>query len=209
MQICVYAVKSRYGIVERIVKPRFTLRLWRKTGIMCSLLLIFLIQQAVFVLEEKIHGHMDTCMRVTTVSTSSRDPPWMTPLLKSIIRTKFRVSCLSKWLTSSRKIGESLWLPIQIVVHGELSQRRRASCKVNLENSCFMDLNDYFAKLCSDDMYVETTPVTISNEVEIPVISERQVWNLLSALKRTATGPDQILYLVWTEHAEIFTPFIT
>ena len=41
MQICVYAVKSRYGIVERIVKPRFTLRLWRKTRIKCSLLLMF------------------------------------------------------------------------------------------------------------------------------------------------------------------------
>ena len=45
--------------------------------------------------------------------------------------------------------------------------------------------------------------------MEIPVISERQVWNLLSALKRTATGPDQIPYWVWKEHTEIFTPLIT
>ena len=50
----------------------------------------------------------------------------------------------------------------------ELSQRRRASCKVNLDNSCLMDLNDYFARLCSDDMYIEPTPVTISSEVETP-----------------------------------------
>ena len=90
-----------------------------------------------------------------------------------------------------------------------MSQLRRASCKVNLDNSCLMDLNDYFARLCSDDMYIEPTPVTISSEGEIPVISERQVWNLLSALKRTATGPDQIPYWVWKEHAEIFTPLIT
>ena len=72
-----------------------------------------------------------------------------------------------------------------------------------------MDLNDYFARLCSDDMYIEPTPVTISSEGAIPVISERQVWNLLSTLKRTATGPDQIPYWVWKEHAEIFTPLIT
>ena len=91
----------------------------------------------------------------------------------------------------------------------ELSQLRRASCKVNLDNSCLMDLNDYFARLCSDDMYIEPTPVTISSGMEIPVISERQVWNLLSVLKRTATGPDQIPYWVWKEHAEIFTPLIT
>ena len=44
------------------------------------------VQQAVCVLEEKIHGHMDRCMRVKTVSTSSRDPPWMTPLQPSKLR---------------------------------------------------------------------------------------------------------------------------
>ena len=40
--------------------------------------------------------------------------------------------------------------------------------------------------------------------MEIPVISESQVWNLLCAFKRTATGPDQIPYWVWKERAEIF-----
>ena len=43
-------------------------------------------------------------------------------------------------------------------------------------NSCLVDLNDNFAKLCSDDLYIEPTPVTISSEMEILVISERQVW---------------------------------
>lgn len=54
------------------------------------------IQQAFCVLEEKIHGLMDRCMPVKTVSMSSHDLPWMTPLLKSMIRMKSRVSCLSK-----------------------------------------------------------------------------------------------------------------
>ncbi|CAH3015686.1 unnamed protein product [Porites evermanni] len=55
------------------------------------------VQQAVCVLEEKIHGLMDRCMPVKTVSMSSHDDlPWMTPLLKSMIRMKSRVSCLSK-----------------------------------------------------------------------------------------------------------------
>ena len=181
------------------------------------------VQQAVCVLEEKIRGHMDRCMPVKTVSMSSRDPPWMTPLLKSMIRTKSRVSRLSKdrLCIVNKRIADIIsenrrkfmdappgsrawWKGVD-----ELSQRRRASCKVNLDNSCLMDLNDYFARLCSDDMYIEPTPVTISSEGEIPLVSERQVWNLLSALKRTATGPDQIPYWVWKEHAEIFTPLIT
>ena len=53
--------------------------------------------------------------------------------------------------------------------------------------------NDYFTKLCSEDMYIETTLVTICIEVEIkiPVISERQVWNL----PKTSTGPEIVPYV--------------
>ena len=51
------------------------------------------VQQAVCLLEEKIHGHMNGCMPVRTVSMLSCNPPWMTPaLLKSMIRMKSRVS---------------------------------------------------------------------------------------------------------------------
>ena len=39
---------------------------------------------------------MDRCIPVRTVSMSLRDLPWMTPLLKSMIRMKSTVSCLSK-----------------------------------------------------------------------------------------------------------------
>ena len=54
------------------------------------------VQQVVCVLEEKIYGHVDRCMSVRTVSMWSQDPPWMTPLRKSLNRTKSRVSSLSK-----------------------------------------------------------------------------------------------------------------
>ena len=39
-------------------------------------------------------------------------------------------------------------------------------------------------------------------------VSERQVWNCLQHLKKTATGPDLIPVWVWRHHAEIFTPLI-
>lgn len=38
--------------------------------------------------------------------------------------------------------------------------------------------------------------------------SQKQVWNSLKALKKTATGPDLIPYWVWRDHVEIFTPLI-
>ena len=130
------------------------------------------VQQAVCLLEEKIQGHMDRCMPIKTVSMSSRDPPWKTPLLKSMIRTKSRVSCLSKdrvyriadIISENRRKFMAAASGIRAWWKGvdELSPRRRVSCKVNLDNGCLMDLNDYFARLCSDNMYIEPTPVTIS-----------------------------------------------
>lgn len=79
-------------------------------------------------------------------------------------------------------MGQSLWLPLQVVEDGEKELMNRCSgvvhpVKVNLDKSSLVELNDYFAKLCSDDTYIEPTPVTISSELEIPVISEHQAWN--------------------------------
>ena len=44
--------------------------------------------------------------------------------------------------------------------------------------------------------------------VQVPEISERQVWNSLQHLEDTATGPYLILFWVWRDHAEIFTSLI-
>ena len=38
---------------------------------------------------------------------------------------------------------------------------------------------------------------------------QRQVWNALTKLKRTATGPDNIPFWIWKDHAELSTPVIT
>ena len=42
-------------------------------------------------LETLIHRHMDKCMPFRTVRISSRDPLWVTPLLKSLMRSKSRI----------------------------------------------------------------------------------------------------------------------
>ena len=70
-------------------------------------------------------------------------------------------------------------------------------------------MNEFFGELCRDGNYVEPAFLEIGPEVEVPEISERYVWNTLSSLKKTATGPDQIPYWVWKDQAEIFTPIIT
>ena len=51
--------------------------------------------------------------------------------------------------------------------------------------------------------------MTIGQGVEIPKISENYVWNILSKIKKTATGPDMLPFWVWRDHSEILTPVIT
>ena len=74
-----------------------------------------------------------------------------------------------------------------------------------LTYALYLKLKDYFANLCQDATYVEPTPVVISENVNVPEISEIQVWNNSRHLKKTPTGPDLIPYWMWKEHAEIMT----
>ncbi|EDO42397.1 predicted protein [Nematostella vectensis] len=89
-----------------------------------------------------------------------------------------------------------------------LSQRRRSSAKVSLDEQSLVELNDYFANLCWDTAYEQPTLVEVHSEDHAPVISERYVWQCLQHLKNTATGPDLIPSWIWKEHAEIFTSII-
>ena len=166
--------------------------------------------------------HMDKCMPFRTVRMSSRDPVWMTPLIKSLMRIKSRIPS-----RNVDRIGEINRRILEIISQNKrsllrvpigsgewwknvdyISQRRRTSANVNLDRNSLMELNDYFANLCQDTSYVEPTPMEICEDVNAPEISEIQVWNNLRHLKKSATGPDLIPYWVWKEHAEIMTPII-
>ena len=89
-----------------------------------------------------------------------------------------------------------------------LSQRRRSS-SINLDNNSLLRLNDYFANLCYDDSYVRPIDMDIPDSVKPPEISERCVWNTLVHVKKTATGPDNLPFLIWKDCAELVTPVVT
>ena len=89
-----------------------------------------------------------------------------------------------------------------------ISQRRN-SISINFDLDLLERLNDYFGKLCYDEGYTQTIDVQISHEVTVPEITKRQVWNALTKLKRTATGPDNIPFWIWKDYAELLTPVIT
>ena len=77
-----------------------------------------------------------------------------------------------------------------------VSHRRKKSAHLNLEERFLSSLNEYFAELCDDPEYVKPNLLTIADDIEVPEITEIQVWNSLRNLKKTATGPDQIPFRI-------------
>ena len=109
-------------------------------------------------LEEKILAVMDKRMPQKSVRMSSRDPVWMSTLVKCMLRTKSRISLYNKErqtllnkricevITENRRkpavIGSGDWWKGV----DALSQRHRSS-SINLDNNSLVRLNDHFANL--------------------------------------------------------------
>ncbi|CAB4011545.1 Hypothetical predicted protein [Paramuricea clavata] len=180
------------------------------------------VNDAVNCLERKIMDHMNKCMPTKTVSISSRDPYWMSPVIKSFLKAKssiarsqkVRLSLINKRISDviclnrinfRALVGSRTWWRET----NDISQRNASSSRVTLDAS-LARVNRYFGQLCHDDSYVEPTLSFIGDEVDIPSFTEQLVWNALKIIKRTArTGPDYIPYWVWSDHAEILTEDIT
>ena len=181
------------------------------------------INLAVDLLEKKIRTLIDKCLPLKSVRMSSRDPVWMSPLVKSMLRAKSRISRNNKERLSSINnriseiISENRKNPKAVLGSREwwkhvdsTSQRRCSSPKfINLDDSSLDRLNEYFGQLCHDDNYTRPTDVEIAQDIQAPELSIRQVWNSLKDLKRTATGPDNIPFWIWKDYAELFAPIIT
>ena len=147
----------------------------------------------------------------------------MSPLVKSLLKTKAKVSTsnterlqhlnrrISQLISENRThllanpIGSQKWWKEV----DSRSQRRTVAGSVALDSERLEQLNDYFGSLCTDDSYIEPRPVTIDDSVQVPEISELQVWQSLCKLKRTAVGPDNIPFWFWKDLADIFTPVVT
>ena len=165
---------------------------------------------------------MDECMPSRSVSMSSRDPVWMTPLVKSLMRVTSRIAPSNKDRLAeiNRRISELISKNRRTLAKApvgsrewwkhvdNLSQRRSISVNVTLDTKSLEELNDYFADLFTDDVYTKPVPPIVDKCLEAPQISERRVWNCLQHLKKTAIGPDLLSFWILRDHAEIFTSVI-
>ena len=113
---------------------------------------------------------MNKCFSVRTVTLSSRDPPWMTPLVKHLLKKKSRANAsgnVARAKELSKRVSELIaesrmnwgraettgtmqwWRRVD-----DISQRKNEPQPV-LNESFLRDLNGFFAKLCQDDSYTE------------------------------------------------------
>ena len=139
-----------------------------------------------------------------------------------ILRAKRRISLNNRErlkLTNSRisqAIRENRRNPVSVVgswvwwKNVDLVSQRcvRTTC-FSFHHASLDHLKNYFGRLCHDDSYLRPTDVLIEGDVEVPEITQRQVWNALTKLKRTARGPVNIPFWNWKDHTELLTPVIT
>ena len=109
-----------------------------------------------------------------TVPMSTRDPPWMTPLAKALLKKKAKAKCrspdgcpinlkdrINAIVTENRKslacgnMGSKAWWKKVDV----LSKRKERS-NPSFDEDSVRELNHYFANLCHDEDYIRPYPWT-------------------------------------------------
>ena len=181
------------------------------------------VDSAVDSLTSDIHSMMDDCFPFKTVRMSSRDPAWITPLVKVLLKKRNKLQIknpdsaneISKRIAqqikenrkalTTHKTGSGMWWK-----NVDKLSNRKDRTNFNYEQSFIHNLNNYFGELCHDKEYIGPSPLHITDDMKnmLPQLTLSQVFYALSNIKRTATGPDLIPYWIWKDHAEVFAPVI-
>ena len=150
---------------------------------------------------------------------------WMTPLVQVLLKKRARLTVRGvegdslilltarigkiilenrMALASGKKGSWAWWKNIDVLTH------RKDNCNLYISYKDFIHgLNTYFGRLCYDKDYIEPTLIEISDNAPVPQLTMPMVYNaLISNIKRTAMGPDGILYWVWNDYANILTPMV-
>ena len=176
-----------------------------------------------------VHEHFKNSFPSIRVRMSSKDPSFMSPLLKHLLskRNKLlrkgmvqeagllqpRITQLIKEnqlnLTKVNKqkhdMGSKSWWKVIDKLTGRVGSSMNLSSLFNVN-----DINTHFQSINTDISYVEPALLKIIPELhKVPVIHEISVFKALARVKRTATGPDDLPFWFWKEYALELTPVIT
>ena len=176
-----------------------------------------------------VHEEFNNSFPSIRVKMSSKDPSFMSPLLKHLLseRNKLlrkgivqdagflqpRIAQLIKEnqlnLTKVNKQKHDMGSRSLLEVIDKLTGRVGSS--VNLSSLFNVnDINSHFQSINTDIRYVEPALLEIMTELhKVPVIHEISVFKALEHVKRTATGPDDLPFWFWKEYALELIPVIT
>ncbi|XP_022809307.1 uncharacterized protein LOC111346277, partial [Stylophora pistillata] len=167
------------------------------------------------------------CFPLISVRISSRDPPFISPLVKHLLKFRNRLQKRSKPLpvgledrinhlirenqrqavkqdSSMSGRGSRAWWSTVNTITGRDTQPQLISSVIHPDI-----INKYFCSINSDPEYIAPAPIDIPDDARIPTIPLHVVTHFLSKLKRTACGPDELPYWLFREFAHDLAPVVT
>ena len=176
----------------------------------------------------KIWPIFDECFPVIKTRVSSRDPPFLSPIVKHLL--KLRKNAVNKRDNEcSHRLQEKINKLIRVnqlkAVKQENKIRDRGSKRwwslVNkitgrgnseVPLSHIIDpkvMNEHFQTINTDPDYVTPQLLHIPDGTRVPELSVHTVCKLLLKQKRTTSGPDELPYWFWNTYAYDIAPVIT
>ena len=169
----------------------------------------------------------DECFPVIKTRVSSRDPPFLSPIVKHLLKLRknavnkrdnecshrlqekinklIRVNQLKavKQENKIRDRGSKRWWSLVNKITG------RGNSEVPLSHIDPKVINEHFQTINTDPDYVAPQPLHIPDGTRVPELSVYSVCKLLLKQKRTTSGPDELPYWFWNTYAYDIAPVIT
>ena len=162
------------------------------------------------------------------VRVSSRDPPYMSPLVKHLCKIRNKTAHRGNQaenIIRQEKINTVIRMNQANAVNNERIKYNRGSkgwwdtanritgrkTDCTLVTSVISPdvINTYFQTINTDNAYEATMCLQIPVGTRLPTVNECDVRNLLTHQKRTASGPDEFPYWLWRDYSHHLAPVIT
>ena len=179
-------------------------------------------------LSETILLMFNECFPIIKVRISSRDPPYMSPLVEHLCKIRNKKSrshrqsenpVLQERINeliraeqiravnerrSSYHTSSKRWWDTVNMITGRQARNAPVSSTIDPKT-----INLYFQSINTDVQYSTPEVLSIPDGTRIPTIEVHPVWKFLSTLKRTAPGPDELPFWIWMDYAYQLAPTIT
>ena len=168
---------------------------------------------------------INECFPQIKVRISSRDPPFMSPLVTHLCNLRNKQikmginpdlqNQINKLIRNHQiravrqdnkkhKQGSRGWWRTVDRMTGRKTKTTNISSTIDPES-----INTYFHSINSDAYYTTPERVVIPEDTRLPMIEAHVVEKFLMKQKRTAAGPDEIPYWIWRDYAPFLAPMVT